>query len=145
MLSSLRHDNVVRLIGGCLQPPDICVVEELCVTSLDALLHAPAPQPAAAAAPAAAAGESAAPNAGALGPGEQDGKAPQQQQRKSPLPLHRILEIALDVALGLQHLHTRTPAIVHRDLKPRWAGARGRALTHHAYRYPSAFLVHFGP
>lgn len=110
VLSSLRHDNVVRLIGGCLQPPDICVVEELCVTSLDALLHAPTPQPAAG---------GAAPPAGAQGPGEQDGKAQQQQQqRKSRLPLYRILEIALDVALGLQHLHTRSPAIVHRDLKP---------------------------
>ncbi|EFJ49616.1 hypothetical protein VOLCADRAFT_117059 [Volvox carteri f. nagariensis] len=79
VLSSLHHDNVVRLLGGCLQPPDICLVEELCVTSLDLVLHSGA---------------------------------------KSPLPLFRILEIALNVALGLEYLHSRTPAVVHRDLKP---------------------------
>ncbi|KAG2495213.1 hypothetical protein HYH03_006819 [Edaphochlamys debaryana] len=123
VLSSLRHDNVVRLLGGCLQPPDICLVEELCATSLDAVLHRrdpsgsatpppPPPAPSAAAAPLAD-GWTRTDVSAAVFPGASFPTA-----GASPLPPHRVLEIALDVALGLQYLHTRSPAVVHRDLKP---------------------------
>jgi hypothetical protein len=36
ILSRLRHPNVVGLLGGCLAPPNICIVEELMATSLAA-------------------------------------------------------------------------------------------------------------
>ena len=39
-------------------------------------------------------------------------------QRNVPRPtLKRVLGIMLDMARGLEYLHTRTPAIIHRDVK----------------------------
>lgn len=184
MLCTLRHPSIVQLLGACLQPPDICLVEELCATSLDAVLHrrdtvrdpaaatyAPAPTPAttttaaagghkngsvtgsvaaggaggaspfgvlAAAFPEALAGLEGASAGGASGRPSPShsrpspvaagtaaaGAAPvpvaQPPARGSPLPLFRVLEIALDVALGMQYLHSRAPAVVHRDCEPAW-------------------------
>ncbi|KAG2449900.1 hypothetical protein HYH02_000006 [Chlamydomonas schloesseri] len=217
VLCTLRHSSIVQLLGASLQPPDICLVEELCATSLDAVLHrrdsvrdpaaptydapttttstATATTTTATSGPAgcngaasssAGGGAGAAGGAGGAGGGAGGGAAepprlpspftalaaafpgalagldlraaagggasdqpspsskpmltvtaagaaagagaapaaPQPQPatavgaRGSPLPLFRVLEIALDVALGLQYLHSRSPAVVHRDLKP---------------------------
>jgi hypothetical protein len=42
VLSRLRHPCVVRLLGACLAPPDLCIVEELVEGgSLHAYLHGP--------------------------------------------------------------------------------------------------------
>ena len=41
-----------------------------------------------------------------------------QLQRSDPLPEAEVLEIARQVCLALEYLHTRTPPIVHRDIKP---------------------------
>jgi serine/threonine protein kinase len=38
ILGRLRHPNVVALLGGCLTPPNICIVEELMQTSLAAYI-----------------------------------------------------------------------------------------------------------
>lgn len=38
--SKLRHTNVVKLIGACTQPPNLCMVMELCEGSLHHALHA---------------------------------------------------------------------------------------------------------
>ncbi|KXZ54361.1 hypothetical protein GPECTOR_5g441 [Gonium pectorale] len=39
VLSRCRHANIVRLLGGCLTPPDVFLVEELCESSLDRVLR----------------------------------------------------------------------------------------------------------
>ncbi|KAE9049538.1 hypothetical protein PR001_g3220 [Phytophthora rubi] len=39
VMSKLRHPNVVTLIGACLEPPNLCMVMELCDYSLHHLLH----------------------------------------------------------------------------------------------------------
>lgn len=40
VLSGLQHDRIVRLLGACLAPPTICIVEELALGgSLYDLLH----------------------------------------------------------------------------------------------------------
>ncbi|TYZ60506.1 hypothetical protein PybrP1_007958 [[Pythium] brassicae (nom. inval.)] len=40
VMSKLRHKNVVGLIGACTQPPNLCMVMELCESSLHHALHA---------------------------------------------------------------------------------------------------------
>ncbi|KAG2429001.1 hypothetical protein HXX76_011245 [Chlamydomonas incerta] len=188
VLCTLRHSSIVQLLGACLQPPDICLVEELCATSLDAVLHrrdtvrdpaadtyatpaaadgssdaaswiagaaagsgggaAPArlaspftalaaafPDAVAALEGASAGGASARPSPShgpaPIATGAEASAAPAAPPKAggSPLPLFRVLEIALDVALGLQYLHSRAPAVVHRDLKPSniLLDAKGRA------------------
>lgn len=37
--SKLRHKNVVSLIGACVEPPNLCMVMELCEGSLHQALH----------------------------------------------------------------------------------------------------------
>ncbi|POM61602.1 TKL protein kinase [Phytophthora palmivora] len=39
VMSKLKHPNVVSLIGACLEPPNLCMVMELCDYSLHHLLH----------------------------------------------------------------------------------------------------------
>lgn len=38
---------------------------------------------------------------------------------KSPLPIHRALEIAIQVSKALEFIHSQQPQIVHRDIKPK--------------------------
>ncbi|GLC35775.1 hypothetical protein PLESTB_000492900 [Pleodorina starrii] len=127
VMAPLRHPNIVAFLGGSLQPPHVFLLSELCETSLDAWLHPrnTAPPPAAPAAPAAAAAVwrpvGAAPPAGARAGGGGGGGGSVGGLGGAPAPvmsLRRVLKVALDVASGLQYLHTRSPAIVHRDLKP---------------------------
>lgn len=39
ILSELDHPGIVRMFGACVTPPNLCMVLELCHTSLYALLH----------------------------------------------------------------------------------------------------------
>ncbi len=39
VLSGLQHDRIVCLLGACLVPPHVCLVEELVAGSLYARLH----------------------------------------------------------------------------------------------------------
>ncbi|TMW55670.1 hypothetical protein Poli38472_010552 [Pythium oligandrum] len=39
VMSQLRHPNIVSLIGACVEPPTMCMVMELCETSLHHALH----------------------------------------------------------------------------------------------------------
>eukprot|EP00198_Chlamydomonas_reinhardtii_P014188 XP_001703525.1 predicted protein [Chlamydomonas reinhardtii] len=39
VLCGVRHPNIVNLLGGSLQPPNVFIVEELCVGSLEARIH----------------------------------------------------------------------------------------------------------
>ena len=39
MLSRLQHERIVCLLGACLVPPHVCLVEELAASSLYSRLH----------------------------------------------------------------------------------------------------------
>ncbi len=46
ILANARHDNIVRFLGGCVQPDNLCVLMEWCPTSLYQMLQsAEAPLP----------------------------------------------------------------------------------------------------
>ena len=38
-MSNLRHPNIVRFLGACLEPLQMSILFELCATSLFDLLH----------------------------------------------------------------------------------------------------------
>uniref|UniRef100_A0A7S3QZF2 Protein kinase domain-containing protein n=1 Tax=Dunaliella tertiolecta TaxID=3047 RepID=A0A7S3QZF2_DUNTE len=88
VLSSVCHPNVVQLLGASLCSPYVFLVEEKLCMSLASLLHV---QPL---------------------PDECPETPPVQL-----LSVKQALGIALDVARGLEHLHTHSPPIIHRDLK----------------------------
>ncbi|XP_073129943.1 serine/threonine-protein kinase EDR1 [Henckelia pumila] len=78
IMLSLRHPNVVLLMGAVMQPPNMSILTELLPRgSLYKLLHRPRIQ----------------------------------------IDEQRRIKMALDVAKGMNYLHTRHPIIVHRDLK----------------------------
>ncbi|KZV37293.1 kinase family protein [Dorcoceras hygrometricum] len=78
IMLSLRHPNVVLLMGAVTQPPNMSILTELLPRgSLYKLLHRPHIQ----------------------------------------IDEQRRIKMALDVAKGMNYLHTRHPIIVHRDLK----------------------------
>lgn len=89
LLARLRHPNILRLEGACLDPPQHCwlVTELLSSGTLGEYLHG--------------------------------GKGRHFRRAAHHLPpLAARLEIALEVALGMQYMHEQTPKIIHRDLKP---------------------------
>ena len=92
VLSRLRHPCVVRLLGACLTPPDLCIVEELVEGgSLHAYLH---------------------------GPGARRGDAgpPSEDAVKEKLPsVSSALDVCFDVARAMAYLAAR--GVTHRDLK----------------------------
>ncbi|KAF5826779.1 kinase-like domain-containing protein [Dunaliella salina] len=88
VLSAVCHPNMVQLLGASLCTPYVFLVEEKLCMSLASLLHV---QP----------------------PPDECPEAPPVQL----LSVKQALGVALDVAKGLEHLHTRSPPIIHRDLK----------------------------
>ena len=82
IMASVRHPNVVQLIGFCILPP--CITLEYCQKgSLYDLLRNGTTDP----------------------------------QIAAELSWGRRVRMAVDVAAGMLHLHTRNPPILHRDLK----------------------------
>ena len=46
ILANARHDHIVRFLGGCVQPDNLCILFEFCPQSLyDLLREADAPLP----------------------------------------------------------------------------------------------------
>ncbi|XP_072970936.1 serine/threonine-protein kinase CTR1-like isoform X2 [Typha angustifolia] len=80
IMKSLRHPNIVLLMGAVTQPPSLSIVTEyLSRGSLYRLLH--------------------------------------RHGARENLDEKRCLNMAFDVAKGMNYLHKRNPPIVHRDLK----------------------------
>lgn len=39
VMSKVKHSNIVKFMGACMTPPNLCFVMELCETSLFKLVH----------------------------------------------------------------------------------------------------------
>lgn len=39
IMSKVEHSNIVKFLGACLTPPNLCFVMEICESSLHHLLH----------------------------------------------------------------------------------------------------------
>jgi serine/threonine protein kinase len=140
ILGALRHPNVVGLLGGCLAPPNICIVEELMATSLAAYIAARwaggrgRARCRGVAGWAGRQGPGTGPGHGSGGAGAATGWAGtgwdglghhhnhhnhhnhhHPPRRAQPLGYREMLLVARSVASGLCLLH---PRILHRDLKP---------------------------
>jgi serine/threonine protein kinase len=113
VLSGLQHDRIVCLLGACLVPPHVCLVEELAEGSLYARLH-----PHGAGTRSREAAE-AAPTVRQANPWAAGAEASSESSAspiasRSPLTYTELLQILADVADAMAYLH---PDIVHRDLK----------------------------
>ena len=99
VLSRLRHPCVVRLLGACLAPPDLCIVEELVEGgSLHAYLHGP--------------------GARRDGAGVSRSEASETLERLPASAPSRVvisLDVCFDVARAMAYLAAR--GVTHRDLK----------------------------
>ena len=95
MLSRLRHPCVVRLLGACLAPPDLCIVEELVEGgSLHAYLHGPGAR---------------------RGAGDDGGRASKDDDVPVDVRVSTALDVCSDVARAMAYLAAR--GVTHRDLK----------------------------
>jgi serine/threonine protein kinase len=99
VLSRLRHPCVVRLLGACLTPPDLCIVEELVEGgSLHAYLHGPGAR------------------RGDAGPPSGDASETRPATLTKTLPsVSSALDVCFDVARAMAYLAAR--GVTHRDLK----------------------------
>ena len=95
VLSRLRHPCVVRLLGACLAPPDLCIVEELVEGgSLHAYLHGPGAR---------------------RGAGDDGGRASKDEDVPVDARVSTALDVCSDVARAMAYLAAR--GVTHRDLK----------------------------
>ena len=95
VLSRLRHPCVVRLLGACLAPPDLCIVEELVEGgSLHAYLHGPGAR---------------------RGAGDDGGRASKDDDVPVDVRVSTALDVCSDVARAMAYLAAR--GVTHRDLK----------------------------
>lgn len=88
LLSRLRHPNILRLEGAVLDPPKHCWL----VTEM--LRH------------------------GTLAEFLYGEKGRHYHRKIKLRPFVTRLQIALEIALGMQYMHEQTPTVIHRDLKP---------------------------
>jgi len=87
LLASVRCPNVVMFMGACSRPPQLCMVMEFC-------------------------------GRGSLFELLESHRVQEPSgSRPKQLLWTRRLQIALDIALGMNYLHTCSPPIIHRDLK----------------------------
>jgi len=96
LMSKLSHPNIVRFIGACITPPNLCILSEYVHGgTLYRLLQKRRQR--------------------RLDPNT--GEPTGETVVTSHLPWCGILRIALGIARGMRYLHAQRPIVVHRDLK----------------------------
>ncbi len=96
LMSRLSHPNIVRFIGACIHPPNLCILSEYVHGgTLYRLLQKRRRK--------------------RLDPNT--GEPTGEMLVTEHLPWCGILRIALGIARGMRYLHAQKPIVVHRDLK----------------------------
>ncbi|KAL6761013.1 kinase-like domain-containing protein [Haematococcus lacustris] len=116
VLSRLQHPHIVRFIGACLAPPNVCIVEQLATGgSLYGLLHNRRQRGGAAPGPPPGQGLGGLDGEAAPPPGEIYRQL-ECDTHSGQLPYEQVLRLGAEVASAMAYLHSLH--IVHRDLKP---------------------------
>ena len=100
VMSKVQHSNIVKFMGACMTPPNLCFLMELCDGSLFNMMHVQK---------------------------HQFSMLEKIQLLVSTLlfytlyafflPFHYLHVIQIDVGSAMEYLHSINPAIIHRDLK----------------------------
>jgi len=133
-LSRCRHPNIVAFIGGCVSPPKVALIMELCRTSVHSIIHCRRTRAFVLGAGRFRQGQSSGGGGGggcgsapggptavlpsaAVSRSERERARQQQPSSMGGLPTELVCQYLHDVIRGMRFLH-HTMGIVHGDLKP---------------------------